>query len=268
MKILLIENSNNKISKADLESKNTPLKIETIHSAQEGLEAIKKKEYDIVISDFEISGSNGIQILKDLRGLGENIPVLILGGSSRDKEEKDKFLNKVLDCPSILKDPEISEKNSLEEDIEIISKKESLKSAFTEVWRLGNYVTKIKTGGIDEAKKRRNYQLELREKLDFLPKYYGMLITKNNSNEMVVNFYEYIEPLKPTEIRIEDLKKILDIIEKSYEQGYHGIDLKHSNFGKKDSKIYYLDEEGIGEYAPHDWTELLRKFLDRISNNK
>lgn len=268
LKVLLIENSTSTISKDNLTPTDTCLVIETAYSAEEGVEMINKNEYDLVISDYDITGSNGIQFLKGLRIIGENVPIMILEGSSRDEEEKTRLLNEIFKCPEILNNPKIGKEKLLKKDIELLSKKDSLTSAFTEVWRFGNYVIKIKEGGIEKAEKRRNYQLKLREKLDFLPKYYGMLSTKSNDKEIIVNFYEYIEPLKPIEIKIGDLKKILEIVEKSYEQGYHGIDLKHSNFGKKDDKIYYLDEEGIGQYAPHDWTELLREFLDRISNRR
>ncbi|KXB05329.1 hypothetical protein AKJ49_01000, partial [candidate division MSBL1 archaeon SCGC-AAA382A03] len=102
-----------------------------------------------------------------------------------------------------------------------------------------------------------DYQLALREKFDFLPNFYGTLITQKDTKDIIVNFYEYIPPLNLPDITISDFKKILKIIEKLYKQNYYGIDLKLSNFGKKDNKIYYLDERGIGEYLPPDWTKLL-----------
>ncbi len=266
MKILLIDGNSSLIDPDKIGQRKESLVVETVNSPKEGLKRIDKNNYDVIISEYENENTDGIELFNKIGGMGKKTPILLLDGSCENQEEKRNLLKEIFKNHEILSDPKIAKKYAPNNEVEILSKKESLKSAFTEVWKFKDYVLKIKGGGIKEAERRRKYQIELRQQLDFLPKYYGMLITKSNGKEIVVNFYEFIKPLKASEIKLDDLKKILELVEKSYTKGYHGIDLKHSNFGKKNGQIYYLDEEGIGQYVPQDWIESLKKFLNKINS--
>ena len=49
------------------------LKVDTAISAFDGLEKLKDKEYDTIISDYEMPGMNGIEFLKTIRASDKSI---------------------------------------------------------------------------------------------------------------------------------------------------------------------------------------------------
>lgn len=61
------------------------IKLSTVSSAEEGLELIGQENFDAVISDYKMSGMNGLDLLKELRRRGNDITFILLTG--RGKEE-------------------------------------------------------------------------------------------------------------------------------------------------------------------------------------
>jgi PAS domain S-box-containing protein len=57
-------------------------RIETATSAVEGLRLIARKRYDVIISDYQMNGMNGIEFLKTLRNAGDRVPFILFAGSS------------------------------------------------------------------------------------------------------------------------------------------------------------------------------------------
>jgi CheY-like chemotaxis protein len=55
----------------------------------EALELFRKGGIDLVISDFDMPGMNGLQLLKALKALDPAVKVMILSGGVRDEEEKE-----------------------------------------------------------------------------------------------------------------------------------------------------------------------------------
>jgi len=62
--------------------------VEVVHDGDEALNRLKCSEYDAVILDWNLPNTPGIEILKQLRSLGRNTPVLLLTARDnlQDKE--------------------------------------------------------------------------------------------------------------------------------------------------------------------------------------
>ena len=57
-------------------------RIDTATSAKEGLRLIARKQYDVVVSDYQMDEMNGIEFLKSLRKSGDRVPFILFTGSS------------------------------------------------------------------------------------------------------------------------------------------------------------------------------------------
>ncbi len=61
-----------------LEQEGAPVTIEETASAEEALEAARKKPWDTVVLDITMPGRSGLEVLKDLKRERPNVPVLVL----------------------------------------------------------------------------------------------------------------------------------------------------------------------------------------------
>jgi len=59
--------------------------VDTKESAIEGLQAIKDRHYDAIISDFQMPGMDGIAFLKEIRSNFGDIPFIIFTGRGREE---------------------------------------------------------------------------------------------------------------------------------------------------------------------------------------
>lgn len=64
--------------------KTGDLKVEACFSAEQALEMLKDRSYDVIVSDYEMPGINGIEFLKILRNLGDFTPFIIFTGKGRE----------------------------------------------------------------------------------------------------------------------------------------------------------------------------------------
>jgi DNA-binding response OmpR family regulator len=58
--------------------------VDTSNSAYEGLKKIASNRYDAVVTDYEMPGMDGIELLKQLRSQGNDIPLIIFTGRGRE----------------------------------------------------------------------------------------------------------------------------------------------------------------------------------------
>ncbi len=58
--------------------------VETASSVEEAMEKMKEKEFDVIVSDYIMSGKHGLQFLKELRESENNIPFIIFTGKGRE----------------------------------------------------------------------------------------------------------------------------------------------------------------------------------------
>ena len=61
------------------------LRVDTFLSVNEAEEAMKLKNYDAVISDYQMAGTDGIEFLKRLRAEGNDIPFILFTGRGREE---------------------------------------------------------------------------------------------------------------------------------------------------------------------------------------
>lgn len=64
----------------DLLSRHTDLAVDMLISPEEALEKIRTGFYDVVVSDYDMEGMNGITLLRTLRGEGNTIPFIMMTG--------------------------------------------------------------------------------------------------------------------------------------------------------------------------------------------
>src|SRR3989337_864538 len=59
--------------------------VDTALSAKEALKKLKRSEYDAVVSDYQMPGKNGLELLKELRQEGNYTPFILF--TCKGKEE-------------------------------------------------------------------------------------------------------------------------------------------------------------------------------------
>jgi len=83
----------------------TGFKVDSAHSGMQALDMIENTSYDTIISDYDMPGMNGLELLKIIRGKGNDIPYIIFTGKSSE-EVVIEALNSGVDF-YLLKDAEI-----------------------------------------------------------------------------------------------------------------------------------------------------------------
>ena len=59
--------------------------VDTAVSVEEAKKIMKKKIYDIVVSDYMMPGKNGLDFLRELRADGNTIPFIVFTGKGREE---------------------------------------------------------------------------------------------------------------------------------------------------------------------------------------
>ncbi len=72
-------------SKACLERETSNFSIDTATSTEEGLKIVKGGGYDVVLSDYQMPGMNGLEFLQHLRESGNSIPFILFTGKGREE---------------------------------------------------------------------------------------------------------------------------------------------------------------------------------------
>jgi signal transduction histidine kinase len=71
--------------------KDSELKVGTAGSAEDALELLKNKTFDVVISGYELQGMNGIEFLKAVKSKGNSTPVIIYAGKNQENIDVDSM---------------------------------------------------------------------------------------------------------------------------------------------------------------------------------
>jgi PAS domain S-box-containing protein len=62
-----------------------PFQVDTAGSVEEALNKLKEKEYDAVVSDYQMPGKDGLEFLEMLRKNGNTIPFIMFTGKGREE---------------------------------------------------------------------------------------------------------------------------------------------------------------------------------------
>jgi len=75
--------------------------VETALSVEEAMAKMKKKTFDVIVSDYQMPEKSGLEFLKELRGSGNNVPFILFTGKGREEVVikalnlgADQYLNK------------------------------------------------------------------------------------------------------------------------------------------------------------------------------
>ncbi len=57
--------------------KNGDMAVHTANSAEEAMELVKRESFDVILSDYEMQGMDGIELLRALRAQNNKTPLII-----------------------------------------------------------------------------------------------------------------------------------------------------------------------------------------------
>ena len=79
-RILLVEDDNHigRIVELALPELGIPYEFVTVLSAEEGLELWQQRPFDVLVTDYNLRGMNGIRLIEELRSLGFHSPTLLV----------------------------------------------------------------------------------------------------------------------------------------------------------------------------------------------
>ena len=85
MRLLLIEDNIRLARFVQKGMAQRGLESDAVHNAQEGLDAFRSLGYDLVVLDLGLPDRDGLTVLKEIRAVNKNVPILIL--TARDALE-------------------------------------------------------------------------------------------------------------------------------------------------------------------------------------
>ena len=59
--------------------------VESAQSVQEALEMLKTKKFDVIVSDYQMKGKNGLEFLNEIKTAGITTPFILFSGKGRDE---------------------------------------------------------------------------------------------------------------------------------------------------------------------------------------
>jgi PAS domain S-box-containing protein len=81
------------MAKVFLERESENFNIDATTSAEEGMELLKRGNYDVVVSDYKMPMMDGLEFLQNLRQSGNTIPFIMLTGKGREDVAMDALNN-------------------------------------------------------------------------------------------------------------------------------------------------------------------------------
>ena len=61
------------------------IEVESAQSVQEALETLKTKKFDVIVSDYQMMGKDGLEFLNEIKATGITTPFILFSGKSRDE---------------------------------------------------------------------------------------------------------------------------------------------------------------------------------------
>lgn len=90
-KALVIDDDRHLLTALPAVFENGPraITVDTTSSAEQALRLIECNEYDVIVSDFNMPGLNGIDFLKECKTVRPDIPIILLTGYGTDELEEE-----------------------------------------------------------------------------------------------------------------------------------------------------------------------------------
>lgn len=87
IRVLLVDDETSilELSKTFLEREEKRLKVETTTSAVDALKLLENKDFDVLVSDYQMPVMDGLAFLEVLRDQGNNIPFIMFTGKGREE---------------------------------------------------------------------------------------------------------------------------------------------------------------------------------------
>lgn len=87
MDILMVDDENFILEQSEyyLKDENESFNIQTASSAQKGIDSLREKDFDIVVSDYQMPGMNGLDFLKTIRKEEIDVPFIMFTGRGREE---------------------------------------------------------------------------------------------------------------------------------------------------------------------------------------
>ncbi|MCG6910752.1 MAG: response regulator [Deltaproteobacteria bacterium] len=89
-KTLLVDDDGLIRDSLDLAFTSRGCTIRTVESAEEGMEALKREHFDIIVSDYTLSGMNGMEFLKATDAFRPGSVRVLISGNVQANELEDK----------------------------------------------------------------------------------------------------------------------------------------------------------------------------------
>ena len=83
---------------AYLRQEDTRFKISTASSAAEGIDRLSEKEFDCVVSEYNMPGLNGVEFLQTVRDLDQDLPFILFTGKGSEEVASEAISAGVTDC--------------------------------------------------------------------------------------------------------------------------------------------------------------------------
>ena len=88
-RILMIDDDPQMHRIVGLYLKNQPFKLESVTSARMALHKLEEQRYDLILSDIQMPGMDGIELIKTIKEKFPDMPVMVLSAYGSDQFEKE-----------------------------------------------------------------------------------------------------------------------------------------------------------------------------------
>ena len=229
--------------------------ITNVRSAEQGLEILRKENFDVVVSDYKMPGMNGIEFLEKLRREGNGIPFIIFTGEGEERvamEALNKGANRYItknSAPAVLFNTlaryiqEVVEEKAREEKARRTKQLDGITSRSQSASKMLTAERRGKETSIDSSS-------FVNEHLDLI--ILGLLLEKP------MTVCEVVEELKRKFGILVDPESLSDPMDELEEKG-----IIEREFSKEDKSFVFKLEEGMENllHGPTLSREMLTRFL-------
>ncbi|MEW5746519.1 MAG: response regulator [Nitrospirota bacterium] len=87
IKVLLVDDEEAFVNTLAQRLKMRDLLVDTVYDGEQALSFIKKTEPDVIVLDLKMPGLHGIEVLREVKKVKQQIQVIILTGHGTEKDE-------------------------------------------------------------------------------------------------------------------------------------------------------------------------------------